>query len=260
MKPIIFCGYSNTGKTTLIKKSVQALIKRGYNIGYIKHTKDLTFPVILKDTESIFESGVSSATIFSDKVEIIYKTNTGQRKNTNGDLLREKVRKILQNLSTNTKPDFVILEGFKNYKGPIPKIVFGKSREEIENFKDDFVIAYSGQNLTSGILGNVPYINSDINKEELADFIESHTVDFVADLDCGECGFPTCREFAIQLLAGKKELKDCIPLREDVRLTINGKRVFMKGFVKNTLRDLIQAYVKNLHDTESGTIKITILD
>ena len=53
-------------------------------------------------------------------------------------------------------------------------------------------------------------------------------------------------------------LKNCIPMSADVKLTVNNKPVFLKGFVRDILRDIVIGFAKNLHDYEEGDIKISI--
>ena len=154
--------------------------------------------------------------------------------------------------------DYVIIEGFKSYDGPIPRIVFGRNRKDIEELKNSLTVGYSGIKIEDYGIKELRFLPLSMDKKKIADYIISGTVPFVADLDCGECGFPTCREFARELLAGRKELKDCVPMHDDVKLLVNGKRIPLKGFVRSTFRDIIKAYVTNLHGTEEGKIQITI--
>ncbi|MCD6120595.1 MAG: molybdopterin-guanine dinucleotide biosynthesis protein MobB [Spirochaetales bacterium] len=252
MKPLIVCGYSGTGKTSFIAKAVKGLKEAGFSVSYIKHSgRAPVLSEIGKDTESIFERGADAAVIVSPAFNAVYSRNAD---NTAGKSDRLRLRTMLNGMTS----EYVIIEGFKNYDGPIPKIVFGRNRNDIEGLKGSLTLGYSGIGLEDYMIRGLAFLSPSMSRKEIADYIVSSTIPFVADLDCGECGFPTCREFAGELLAGRKELSDCVPMHDDVKLLVNGKRVPLKGFVRSTLRDIIKAYIKNLHGIEEGKIQIRI--
>ncbi|GEM_PF-1350287 len=275
MKPIIFCGYSGTGKTTLIRRAAKGLSDRGYRVGYIKHSphfnrEDFLKTEGIKDTEILLESGVTKALILADGLELAYnlakggsseKPGRAKSEILTGKRLRKKVRELIQRYEArgsgaeSINLDYLLIEGFKGYDGPIAKVLFGKNREDIAGLRGGLDVAYGGIGTKDYGLEGLQYLPEDTGPDELADFIEKNSVEFPADLDCGECGFPTCREFARELLSGGKSIRDCPPLGEEVVLTVNGRRVVMKGFVRKTLRDVVLAYVENLHDTETSSMK-----
>ena len=252
MKPLIVCGFSETGKTTFIQRAVEGLKAAGFTVSYIKHaSSEPKLSSIDRDTERLFESGADNSIAVSSGFDIVYRRNTDMQKS-KGERL--KIRTLLTSISS----DYVIIEGFKSYDGPIPRIVFGRNREDIEELKNNLTVGYSGRGTEDYGINGLTFLSLSMDKKEIADYIVLNTVPFVADLDCGECGFPTCRDFAVELLAGKKELNDCIPMNDDIKLLVNGNRVALKGFVRSTFRDIIKAYVQNLHGTGEGRIQINI--
>jgi len=289
MKPIIFCGFQNSGKTLFIQKAIRGLKKSGFSVSTVKHFSE-TFeqPPQYRDTERFLSEGAEISIAVSDKEFFVQKREIKQRE------LREKIHHILSFLHT----DFVLIEGFKTYTGPIPRIVFGHTMEEVENLVDDLTIGYTGISLPGaessikGILlpgervsddGSisrkiqsgankihaiykqsdkktifVPYIPFNIGEKEISSFLNERSFPFPGDIDCGECGFPDCREFAKMILKGKKSPEDCIPLKDDVQLYINEKRVSMKGFVKSILKGTIAGFVRELKEYEEGEIRVLI--
>ncbi len=260
MRPLIVCGYSGTGKTSFVKKAAEGLRSAGFTVAYIKHSgRKPEISGKSKDTEIIFNNVNVTAVTVSENLDVIYRRIKGNKPilPARGSLQKE-MRLRIRGLLDEIDADYVLIEGFKDYNGPIPKIVFGRNREDIENLKDSLTVAYSGIGVEDYGMEGMHFIPVSVERNNLKDFIQSNTVDFAAGLDCGECGFPTCREFAHELLAGNKKISDCLPLQDDVKLFINGKRIYMKGFVRSTFRDIIEAYIKNLHGTENGKIRITI--
>jgi len=252
MKPLIVCGFSGTGKTSFVQKAVEGLREAGFTVSYIKHSNgDPELSGIGKDTEGLFKGGADTAVTVSNAFDIVYRRNTDMKTAKSNRL---KIRTLLDSLSS----DYAIIEGFKNYDGPVPRIVFGSNRKDIEELKNNLTVGYSGIGMEDYGIKGLTFLPLSMDKKEIADYIISNTVPFVADLDCGECGFSTCREFAHELLEGKKELSDCVPMHDDVKLLVNGKRIPLKGFVRTTFRDIIKAYVKNLHGAEEGEIRINI--
>ncbi len=269
MKTYIFCGYHNTGKTTFIKRLAENLIQRGYSVSYIKHmanpqkweNKDLNE----KDTEQLIETGIQRVVSILPNQNITYTKNRWKPKESTPLTNPKEERKILRSTLREIHSDYVLIEGFKHYDGPIPKIIFAKSSEELTKLYKEIgefgiYLGYTGYNLgkttisTNGI-NDPTYI--DYENPDISLFTDSK-LQYPMDIDCGECGVSTCKEFALGVLHGKKTMRDCKPLNNDIKLLINNQPIYMKSFVANTLKDIIKAYVQNLHEAPKGEIKITI--
>jgi len=253
MKPIIICGYSNTGKTSFIERLIKSIKSKGKTVAVIKHI-DISHKPKLddSDTSRYLKAGAELSIGFGGDYLLRYEKNIEKKAKENNSM-----RYRIHNLLLSANKDFVIIEGLKSYNGPIPKIVFVNSKEEIDSLADELTIGYSGQNAEDFNI-SIPYIHFNADDETLYRFIDKNSIPFVADLDCGECGYPTCRDFAKALMRKEVTLKNCIPMSGDVKLTVNNKPVFLKGFVRDILRDIVIGFAKNLHDYEEGNIKISI--
>jgi len=111
---IAITGPSNSGKTTLIEKIAQELVKN-YNIAIIKHdpSNKAKFDVEGKDSYRFFNSGANVAVV-SDKRTTIFKHETSN------------LTKLIEHL----KPfDLLLIEGLKTWD--LPRI--GVFRGKIEN-------------------------------------------------------------------------------------------------------------------------------
>lgn len=92
-----FVGYSNAGKTTIIKKLIPLLMKEGLKVAYIKHTHH-EIATVQKDTENIFASGAEiSCVVSSAAIQIMKK----------GDMdIHELIKKF-------DFADLILIEGYK---------------------------------------------------------------------------------------------------------------------------------------------------
>jgi len=95
---LAFCGYSNSGKTTLIEKLVEQMSKQ-YNIGYVKHDAHrFNIDHSGKDTDRISKSGAHQAAI-SDRLH--------------SALVNAFAEDFVLNKSKMQVSDFVFIEGYK---------------------------------------------------------------------------------------------------------------------------------------------------
>lgn len=118
---IAFCGYSNSGKTTLIEKIVAKWSHRGLLVSYLKHDAhrfEMDHPG--KDTMRIRNQGAFQVTIQNEH---------------QGALIQRNPR--LEDLSqVFLDGDVLLIEGYK--KLPIPKIVvLDQNLEILTSFADD---------------------------------------------------------------------------------------------------------------------------
>lgn len=111
---IAFCGYSDSGKTTLIARIVQSL-SREYNVGYLKHdVHSFAMDHEGKDTYRVRQSGAHTVFI-SDPAHFAQVQS--------GSLEDVAVKQIFLN------NDLFFVEGYKEL--PLPKIVVLDPNEEI---------------------------------------------------------------------------------------------------------------------------------
>jgi len=164
--PLIgFAAYSGTGKTTLLRKLIPLLKKKGLNIGMVKHTHhniDIDQPG--KDSYELRKSGTAQMVIASPKRTSLIVEHAEQKDSDLG--------KALTLLQTDNL-DLVLVEGFKHES--IPKIEL--HRKEMERPfiypKDSDIIAIVVEK--SMVLKNAEHLtrlNFD-HPQQIADFIES---------------------------------------------------------------------------------------
>jgi molybdopterin-guanine dinucleotide biosynthesis protein len=148
MNPIIFCGYHHTGKTTLLERAIGPLARRGRRVGVVKHASGrLDFEASGKDLSRYMSAGAVEVHLLS----LIPGGSRGPGgilspggRNGPGGSVAERGDSSLELILAVTSADFLLIEGFKDYRGPIPRIVFGRNREEIERFMDGGTVGYSG--------------------------------------------------------------------------------------------------------------------
>ncbi|MCE5213873.1 MAG: molybdopterin-guanine dinucleotide biosynthesis protein B [Methanobacterium sp.] len=227
MKIVTISGTKNTGKTTLVTLIVSELVKRGYQVGTIKHTHH-DFDLEGKDTfkhqkagaELVVGSGENTFFSINEKFEL---------------------KKILKKIKCIKELDFVVIEGFKfeNY----PKI---STTEE----KDDFTIT------------NVDVFK--ISPEEvisLADLIEKRTYGLISDNDCGNCGYETCQEMAQNIIKGNITEEKCkMKKLNELELFIDDKMIPLNPFVQDILKRSIMGMISTLKtDNTENQEKVELL-
>jgi len=126
---ISFCGYSGTGKTTLISKIIKQLSSM-YKIGFLKHDAHIfDMDHKGKDTFKMSKAGASSVLITSDNEKKRCVQSFGSNEFSFGESLD-----LIDN-------DFLIIEGYKHSN--IPKILFldEQSLKEYNESEIDNVLA-----------------------------------------------------------------------------------------------------------------------
>ena len=172
MKPLIFCGYHNTGKTTLIEKAVRSMVHRGYSVSTIKHSPEgHSYAPETGDSMRLFRAGSETTVLIAEGFSVRY-TKPEVDVSTDETLLHS----VLKTLES----DFIFIEGFKGYRGSIPKIIFGRNQYEIEELIDESVIAFSGTDFNKTAFKQLSFLPPSIDEDKLADFIEKNTSDFRA--------------------------------------------------------------------------------
>ena len=158
---ISICGYSNSGKTTLITRLIENLSSE-FDIGYIKHdVHRFEIDKEGKDTCKVWSSGASHILISDPHhTAYIHKNPPTQR----------------EMQSAFNGCDFVLLEGFK--KARVNKLVLVDDNKEIlesvSRGEIDNIIGFIGQQeVLEDLPVNAPYFNRD-NVPGISDFIRQH--------------------------------------------------------------------------------------
>lgn len=124
MKTLHVVGYKNSGKTTLIARWVRLLKDKGFSVAVLKHHGhggQPAMPDSKTDTMQFFCSGAD--------VSIVAGGGAVQL------LLNEEPEFIeLKLLATVGKPDFLLIEGYKNEQGE--KVVLLRDTEDWESLSE----------------------------------------------------------------------------------------------------------------------------
>ena len=111
---VSFVGYHNAGKTMLVTKVIQELVRRGLRVGSIKHHGHAGFEIDQEGKDSWRHTEAGSA-----HVGLICQSRYAEYAQTDEEL------PLAQMLARFTDVDVVIVEGYKN-EG-LPNVVVGRS-------------------------------------------------------------------------------------------------------------------------------------
>jgi len=241
MKVFGVYGFKNSGKTAVVTSIIRELRRRGYKVAAIKHISysDFSIDVPGRDTDLFSKAGARSIGVISEKeTSIIYKE-----------------KKNLMEMLAFFHADYLVLEGFR--QALVPKVVTAKNKDELEkDFRREvFAISglvanelteYKGKKAIS--IGNV---------EKLVDIIEEKTFEKIPELNCKGCGL-TCEEMLYSIVDGEKTINDCLTIKKDITISIDGKELPMNAFVQNIIKNSVLGMLSTLQDFKSGKIKIKI--
>jgi len=219
IKIISVVGKKNTGKTSLTVKIIEELKKRGFKVASIKHSHH-KLEMDHENTDTWKHKEAGSETV----VGIGNRTFFNIAK----DLPLERILFMIKLID---EPDFVVIEGFKNYK--YAKISCSKELE------DDFT------------LETIDALNmKDEEIPKLVDRIEKHSYDIIDTLYTSSCGFNNGETI------GKAIIDQEIPIGDvdniDVYLSINEKVIGLNYFVNNFIKSSIFGMLKSLKTEEYG--------
>ncbi|HBG22472.1 MAG TPA: molybdopterin-guanine dinucleotide biosynthesis protein B [Peptococcaceae bacterium] len=153
MIPVIFIsGYSNTGKTTLVKNLIQSFKEMGYRVAAVKHAvHGYELDVQGRDTWHYCQAG-------ADQVVVVGPGSLTRHQLYAQEPPFQEVLEMIEDV------DLIIVEGFKKEAGPKVEVIRkGKERLPLGN---DLIAVVSDEPLTQ----KVPcFANNDV--DQLAKFI-----------------------------------------------------------------------------------------
>ncbi len=222
------------GKTSIGCSLATWLLKAGARVAVVKHTVE---PIEYeKDTGRYFRAGAELVIALSSIARVFYESRPSPS-------LKETISSI------PSMYRIVLVEGFKSenefdcigvvdnedealdLKGSIKRVVaFATLNRELEGKIIDGVRVY-GLN-TIGSLGELV-----LNKAV------EYYVSRLPGLNCGLCGYGSCREYAQAILSG---LDAYCPILSDVRLIVNDKELTLTPFVKKALSSMIIGFITSL--------------
>lgn len=162
MRIVSVKGYKKTGKTTTCVRIIEELIRRGYSVGSAKNTHSGEFTMDQEGTDSCrhADAGASTVIISGPKeTDVLYRR-------------RVEIRDLLDRYTE----DFVVVEGSGGLD--VTNIVTGKTREDLEERRDENTIAFSG--IIAGRLDaydGLPVIDATREIVRLVDLIEERSTE-----------------------------------------------------------------------------------
>ncbi len=243
-------GRKDSGKTLVIENLVRGLKERGFQVATAKHVNLEGFSLDEegRDTWRHAVAGANPVICVSDVETAI--------------LIRDGMEKFSLDGLFRFMPgvDIVLLEGFSKLvleNEEVGKIFCVRDQEEYEGYREGVkgeTLAFCSRQPLKGPILRITEDWKPLFKRVL-NFIErerriSEILDALAGLDCGKCGYKTCRELAVSIHMGKARLRDCLPLklksRLETRITVNGVEIPIQPFVSKIVRNSILGMVSSL--------------
>jgi molybdopterin-guanine dinucleotide biosynthesis protein MobB len=225
---------SGAGKTATASLLVRELRARGYRVGVVKHAAS-SVSLEEKDSKKYLESGAETVVVSSSGLALVYVR--GHR-----DLLEDAV--------VYAKTPIVVVEGFRESSlGDV--VVVASSESEVEELlargvKPLVVVHTDESPVDQGALGVRVVKPSSIR--ELVELVETrvleHYLQQTPRLDCGKCGYATCRELVEAYTRGAASW--CPVASGGTSLVVDGVEIPLNPFVKNTIKSVVKGLISVL--------------
>ena len=200
-------------------KIIEELKKRGFKVASIKHSHHM-LEMDRENTDTWKHKEAGSETV----------VGIGERTffNIDKDLPLERLLFLIKLID---EPDFLVIEGFKNYS-------YAKISTSSE-LQDEFT------------LKTIDALNiNDDEIPELVDIIEKHSYDILDTLYAKNCGLGDGKTIGKSLVNQEIAIEDIDNI--DVYLSINEKVIGLNHFVSNLIKNNIIGILKSLKTEEYG--------
>ena len=235
------CGYSNSGKTTLLKELIYYFSQQGKHVASIKD--------IHSDKFHIDEQGKNTYVHKQAGANPVIARGLNET-----DFLYNQKMEFTE-ITSKISADWLLVEGFNSF--PLPKIICGKNNEEVDAFFDRRTFAIAGKiSETYNTYKELPVFNPLDKKhvEQLVKLINEKVfpmLPYVDDNCCNACGL-TCSKMVEAILNNEKSYSDCKIRSEFIQLKIGSKNIPIVKFVQNILKNNVLAVVSELTGWEKG--------
>jgi len=234
---VVITGFKKSGKTSLIEALIGELRSRGRRVGVVKHTLR-PYPIDTpgKDTWRYGEAGAEASVLLTRTESAIFLHQPLE--------LNEVIR-LLASL------DLVLLEGFKELDRA-PRIVVAHTLQEVDDLKNGLEIAVTGKIAGSHQkeLG-IPVLDSKATSA-LAELVEKKSMPLLPGLNCGRCGYSSCKDLATAVLNGEAEATKCVNLlSEEAHIFVNGTPLPVNPFVRKVIKNVVMGIISTLKGVES---------
>ena len=239
MRVIGIIGYKKSGKTTLILKLSDELVKIGYKVAVVKHINE-DLDLANSDT-SKYKEVLTQVAAITPKESVFFLKN----------------KKNLEEIIKYFEADIILIEGFKKEK-TFPKIVCLRGESEKAELFDGLQLCTAG------------FVSKELNPK-LCDFniLNDGDIKKIAEiainksfklpyLNCGECGYQDCYGLAQEIVKGNKTLDDCSPLEPSTLVKVNGEIISMNPFISKIVKNTIIGLLSSLKGFIKGDIEIKI--
>ena len=234
-RAVAIVGFKGAGKTLVVEGLVRELVSRGYRVGTLKHASQThTLDTPGKDTTRHRKAGSIASAILTSK---------------NAAVFLDYYLSIDEAVEKLGSVNIVVLEGFKSLD-TVSRIIVPRASDEIEALANGLEIALTGPiagNMTSSSVPVVPLKDF----SGLADIVETRAFPLLSGLNCGNCGYDSCKKLAAAILAGEAKIEDCVVQSAGAaRLRVNGKQVPMNRFVQDVMRNIVLGVIRTLKGVE----------
>ncbi len=221
-------GNSDSGKTELVVELIEEYGDDELDVCTIKHSpSDTSMDDRGKDSWRHREGG-AELIVFSSEIETDF-------------ILPEemKLEDIVEKVDKLKDCDLIIAEGYKDRD--VPKVAVG----EIEK-KNGTIARFEGDR---------DELREAIDRELELKKIEAD----LPGLDCGRCGYDSCRGLAKAIYEGKNDLSDC-EVREEktVELEVDGEDVPLENFPALMLEKGIKGMLKSLKGVDEDIDHLSV--
>lgn len=164
MKVIGFAGWSDSGKTHLLRLLLPSLFARGFTVSTIKHAHH-TFDVDVpgKDSFKLRQAGAKQVLVSSGKRFALMHEYKQEEEWGLPDLLRQL-----------SPVDFVLIEGFKRWNHPKIEVHRHETGKDFLFPKDPNVVAILSDQMTKKL--PIPQIDPD-DVETVCEYVMKHAIE-----------------------------------------------------------------------------------
>lgn len=236
-KTVSIVGYKDSGKTRVVEGLVRELTRRGYKCGTLKHTaEDVIFDTPGKDTARHRQAG-------SQATAILHNTATA--------IFIDKKLTIQEAVNKLGPLDFLVIEGFKTVETHA-RIIVPRQEEDIVSLSNGLEIAVVAipESKYDPEVHSSSYSLAEMNV--VADIVVEKAFQILPALDCKGCGYEDCKSMGEALLRNEISILDCVVLRGDLVLKVNGEEVALGQFVKGLVSNVLTGVVKSLKGGEEA--------
>ena len=241
MRGFQICGFTQSGKTSTATALIDLLSGGGVTVASIKDIHAETFAMDRPGSNTHRHAQAGADPVIA-------------RGHGETDFLFGRQMDFLE-IVRHVSADWLVVEGYHDF--PLPRIVCGKTPEEVDAYLDGRTFAIAGvlantHRAYKGFRVYNPLKASDT--ADLAREVKARVFPLLPYVDsacCWLCG-TDCAGLAEAVIQGRMRIEDCRIHESAVRLKIDGKAVAMVPFVQRLLRNAVLGVVGELDGYRPG--------